>query len=530
GATAPLGGSGPAAPAPGGSWPGAPGGTGTGAQWSGATPAGGYAAPAAPPQATGPAAAGPAAAGLGRTRLVRSRRNRMIAGVAGGLGEHLGVDPVLFRVLFAVLALPIFGWTGLLAYLVGWLLLPDQDESGSPAESLLGRGGRNAAGSVEGVLLAVAAALLGILLIRGDIGDGGDVALLALLVVGGVLLFRNTAGRRRSTRRAGGAPPGYPPPYPAPDFQPTTQFGTGQFGTGQFGTGQSGTAAFGTAQFGTGQSGTAQFGTAQFGTGQSTVPPGAAPGATVPADPTTPLATGVPAPGGSGEFGLTVDLGGPGTLPPYTYVAPPAPPPKRREPSLLGRLTLSATAVALGILGLLDAAGANDFRVRHYLALALVVIGAGLLLGTLLGRARWLVWIGLPLTVALIASSGAEVMFHGGIGDRVYAPTSLADVHNRYELGGGSMTLDLSGVDFADADVRSDIRVGLGDLRITLPPNVDVTVRAHAGVGDLNLFGLQDDGAGVSRAITDNGADGVGGGRLELILNINLGDVEVSRA
>jgi len=61
-----------------------------------------------------------------------------LAGVAGGLADYTGVDAVVFRVLFAVLTL--FGGAGLLLYLIGWLLLPDEGQESAPVESLLGRG------------------------------------------------------------------------------------------------------------------------------------------------------------------------------------------------------------------------------------------------------------------------------------------------------------------------------------------------------------------------------------------------------
>ncbi|MDX6253717.1 MAG: hypothetical protein QOJ11_51 [Frankiales bacterium] len=56
--------------------------------------------------------------------LLRSRNDRVLAGVAGGLGRWLDVDPVIFRVTFAVLTL--FGGVGLVAYLIGYLLIPDE--------------------------------------------------------------------------------------------------------------------------------------------------------------------------------------------------------------------------------------------------------------------------------------------------------------------------------------------------------------------------------------------------------------------
>lgn len=58
-------------------------------------------------------------------RLYRSRTNRVVAGVAGGLAEMFNVDPVLVRLAFVALAL-VNGF-GILLYLVMWLLVPNED-------------------------------------------------------------------------------------------------------------------------------------------------------------------------------------------------------------------------------------------------------------------------------------------------------------------------------------------------------------------------------------------------------------------
>ena len=76
--------------------------------------------PPAPDQeaATGPRVSPQEMRDLGRLR--RSRTDRKIAGVAGGLGRHFDIDPTIVRVAFVVLAF--FGGAGLLLYGVGWLL------------------------------------------------------------------------------------------------------------------------------------------------------------------------------------------------------------------------------------------------------------------------------------------------------------------------------------------------------------------------------------------------------------------------
>lgn len=50
----------------------------------------------------------------------------MVAGVAGGIGRYLGIDPVLVRLAFVVLALA--GGGGVLAYVVAWFVIPEQPE------------------------------------------------------------------------------------------------------------------------------------------------------------------------------------------------------------------------------------------------------------------------------------------------------------------------------------------------------------------------------------------------------------------
>jgi len=58
-------------------------------------------------------------------RLYRSKKERMLGGVCGGLGEHLDVDPTVIRLVWAVIPLLSLG-TGLLIYLVAWILIPEE--------------------------------------------------------------------------------------------------------------------------------------------------------------------------------------------------------------------------------------------------------------------------------------------------------------------------------------------------------------------------------------------------------------------
>ena len=58
--------------------------------------------------------------------LRRSRRNRMIAGVVGGLAEFLGIDPTLARVLYVIISLASVAFPGVLIYIICWFVIPEE--------------------------------------------------------------------------------------------------------------------------------------------------------------------------------------------------------------------------------------------------------------------------------------------------------------------------------------------------------------------------------------------------------------------
>ena len=57
-------------------------------------------------------------------KLYRSRTDRKLAGVCGGIGEFFGLDPTLIRIVFIFLALP-GGLPGVLPYLLMWVIVPE---------------------------------------------------------------------------------------------------------------------------------------------------------------------------------------------------------------------------------------------------------------------------------------------------------------------------------------------------------------------------------------------------------------------
>ena len=71
----------------------------------------------------------------GNRLLRRNKSNRVAAGVSSGLGDYFGVDPVLFRVLFATAAF--FGGAGILAYLLAWAAIPEVGTAHAPIDAFI---------------------------------------------------------------------------------------------------------------------------------------------------------------------------------------------------------------------------------------------------------------------------------------------------------------------------------------------------------------------------------------------------------
>lgn len=64
--------------------------------------------------------------------LRRSRTNRQIAGVVGGLADYFGLDATLLRVIYVVVSIVSAAFPGLFVYLLLWLLVPEAEDAAGP--------------------------------------------------------------------------------------------------------------------------------------------------------------------------------------------------------------------------------------------------------------------------------------------------------------------------------------------------------------------------------------------------------------
>jgi phage shock protein PspC (stress-responsive transcriptional regulator) len=135
-------------------------------------------------QPTGPTEEQPAPA---TRRLTRSRDNRVIGGVCGGLGRYFDVDPVIFRI--AAVALAFVGGAGLLLYFAALLLVPTDDGTAVVSTGTQGRNRALVIGGVIVLLLVMWPFLIGGGLFLGAVGIP-----LAILVATGVVVWWLVSG------------------------------------------------------------------------------------------------------------------------------------------------------------------------------------------------------------------------------------------------------------------------------------------------------------------------------------------------
>ena len=230
---------------------------------------------------------------------------------------------------------------------------------------------------------------------------------------------------------------------------------------------------------------------------------------------------------GSYRYDLGGGAAGVGAPPPPTAWGQPGhvPPATPRERSRLGLATLSAAALVAGALSLLSVYGVDSLTASRILATTALVVGVGLLIGTWIGRARWLAVVGVVLLLAAGGAAAGENLQADGVGERTWVPAATSG-QSEFRLGAGEATLDLRGLP-ADGQVRRvTARIGAGELTVLVPSDRPVRIDSDAGVGEVVVDGDRQRGRGNDRVIDLGPA---GDPVLVIDASVGVGEVEVRR-
>lgn len=500
--------------------------------------------------ASTPSDSPPASAPAGERLLHRGNEGRMLTGVCAGLGRYAGIDPVLFRVGFAVLVLG--SGIGIMLYVAAFLLMRETDGGPGYMEQWTRRTFDNE--TVLALLTGVFALGLAINVSSGGIGTGtvvvGTLFAIALLTahargVDLLAVTRSLPERLRGRRvpptafdtagpaaaqpfPAAGPRPGSAPPAPHPAHHPST--GPVPSGEGTTATGaapfQGRTPAAGNAT----STGSTPFrdtppveaAEAPFKATEDAPPvedtpaaasrlsgdapyPGASPAAgDAPFRSTSPAARTPSAP--RTATGVSFDSSGE----PFSPYGPYQPlDPRRRQPyspydfpgyggqvrtaprprrprSFVGALTLCLAMIVGGIIMAIQATS-GSVNMTIVGGAALVTIGGGLMVAAWFGRGASLVAIGTIVAIALVAGSALTGM-PKRFGSYHWDPATISEAAGGYAVGVGEGTLDLSDLTFPPGSrTVLSASVSIGEISVILPPTARVEVHGYTKLGDVKI-------------------------------------------
>jgi len=218
-----------------------------------------------------------------------------------------------------------------------------------------------------------------------------------------------------------------------------------------------------------------------------------------------------------------------GGVPPTPTPTPPKLPPvapKPKEPSLLGRMTVGFMLLGVGVLALLDVLPGVpiDAQPRHYMALAVTILGVGLLVGSLWGRARWLIIVAVVLVPTLFISPVFEWDWNTDTFDQQVRVTQFADLEEGYSIDVGNLLIDLRGLPWNGEHIELTADVDAGNLEVIVPNDVAVTGTGQVDIGRVGAPGRESAGIG-SPSITFDipGSEG----SVDLDLRVDLGNIDV---
>lgn len=201
-------------------------------------------------------------------------------------------------------------------------------------------------------------------------------------------------------------------------------------------------------------------------------------------------------------------------------------PPKR--PSLFAPVA-GALLAASGVFGLLAALGVYDVDLEVAFAAGVVMVGAAVAIGAMTQRrVGALVLVGLVLLAAFGVAAATPVSISAGAGEKIERPLTVVALEPSYELGLGSLDLDLRAVELPPGTTSIDASVGVGELVITVPEGVALEIDAHAGAGEIDVLGELDDGFDVDRTLSVAGPT-PDSPLLQLEADVGFGAIEVRR-
>jgi hypothetical protein len=182
--------------------------------------------------------------------------------------------------------------------------------------------------------------------------------------------------------------------------------------------------------------------------------------------------------------------------------------------------------IGAGVLWLLALAGVD---IPWAIVLPALVIGVGVLLlvgGRVIGRSG-LIGVGIVLSVLALSVSVTPTAVPVSAGDRVHTVTDPGDLESDYQLGAGSLVIDLRELELPAGTTQITAGVGMGELIVHVPARTAVEGEGRVAMGEVVAFDTTRGGIAPTLTFTESadGSDRI----LVLDLRVGLGSIEVDR-
>ncbi|MFL5738310.1 MAG: PspC domain-containing protein [Actinomycetota bacterium] len=199
----------------------------------------------------------------------------------------------------------------------------------------------------------------------------------------------------------------------------------------------------------------------------------------------------------------------------------------KKERSKLGWLALGLAFVVGGLVWLLDASGTTHVSASQTIAAPVLVLAIGLLVGSVLGHAKWTFLFALLLVPAMIVAGAIGMPLTGTYANRTIHPTTGSDLQSNYVQTGGELDFNLQDLLPAANPAPIHATLGVGQIRVLTSPCVPIDVTAHVNAGQTSLLRVPGHGEGgfsTTSVVRTNGSDPI-----VMDLHVGIGEIDVER-
>lgn len=190
------------------------------------------------------------------------------------------------------------------------------------------------------------------------------------------------------------------------------------------------------------------------------------------------------------------------------------------------QIAIGIVLFALAVGGFVGAAAGSALGGGIVVAGLVIACGVGLVGGAFRGGARWLALPALVLALPLGAVAATDFDVRGTWGERTFRPATVAELERGYEIGLGSMRVDVRDVDLPAGRTDLPLDIGMGEIQVLVPDDVCVTTNADVGVGAVDIGDGEQDGIDLD-IDEDDRVVAPGVEHLHLIADVGVGYLQV---